>query len=205
LIPGNESGHLYEENKVIDLDFATAVGDNKQYKFTFKGTERIIRRAQGLFQILPIYAKPYVYSGASNDVVLTALRSPYSNALMAGAILDSARTNMITDPDKMAKLNEIANMPNWQRLAQESGNDPVELLLNGMMALSHNVGQGGAWDAGRANNVNTFKNMTYTKSGSGPNAKFIISGCPNYTNIIIGSICNGELDRNSQRAPNSDL
>lgn len=201
-IPSIESDHLYAEDKVIDLNFSNAVGDDEKYVFEFKGTKRIIRRAQGLFQILPIYAGGYLYPGASDDVVLTALRSPYSNALIGGAMLDSARIAMITDPAKMARLNSIASLPAWQNLGRDAGKDPMELLLNGMMALSLNVGQGGAWEEHR---ISKFEGMTYTMTGSIPNATFTIYGCPNYTGRIIGSICNGALDMNSPKAADSDL
>ncbi len=201
-IPSIESDHLYAENKVIDLNFSNAVGDDEKYVFEFKGTKRIIRRAQGLFQILPIYAGEYLYPGASDDVVLTALRSPYSNALIGGAMLDSARIAMITDPAKMARLNSIASLPEWQNLGKAAGKDPMELLLNGMMALSLNVGQGGAWEEHR---ISKFESMTYTMTGSIPNATFTIYNCPNYTGRIIGSICNGALDMNSPKAADSDL
>ena len=201
-VPSIESDHLYAENKVIDLNFSNAVGDDEKYVFNFKGTDRIIRRAQGLFQILPIYAGGYLYPGASDDVVLTALRSPYSNALIGGAMLDSARISMITSPEKMARLNSIANSSEWQKLGKEAGKDPVELLLNGMMALSLNVGQAGAWEESR---ISKFENMTFTRTGDIPNAKFTIYGCPNYTGRIIGSICNGSLDMDSPKDPNSDL
>lgn len=198
-LPSNESGHLYSEDHVIDLNFANA---EEKYVFEFKGTKRIIRRAQGLFQVLPIYAGGYLYPGASDDVVLTALRSPYSNALIGGAMMDSARISMVTSPEKMARLKSIANLPEWKRLGEEAGQDPVELLLNGMMALSLNVGQAGAWEESR---ISKFNSMTFTFTGSGSNKKFKIVGCPNYTGRIIGSICNGSLDTESPKDPNADL
>jgi hypothetical protein len=70
------------------------------------------------------------------------------------------------------------------------------------MALSLNVGQGGAWEESR---ISKFESMTYTMTGSVPNATFTIYGCPNYTGRIIGSICNGALDMNSPKAADSDL
>ena len=198
-VPSIESDHLYSEDHVIDLNFANA---EEKYVFDFKGTKRIIRRAQGLFQILPIYAGEYLYPGASDEVVLMALRSPYSNALIGGAMLDSARISMITDASKMARLNAIASRDSWQQLGKDAGKDPMELLLNAMMALSLNVGQGGAWEESR---ISKFESMTYTMTGSVPNATFTIYGCPNYTGRIIGSICNGALDMNSPKAEDSDL
>lgn len=198
-LPSNESGHLYSEDHVIDLNFANA---EEKYVFEFKGTKRIIRRAQGLFQVLPIYAGGYLYPGASNDVVLTALRSPYSNALIGGAMMDSARMNTIKSPTRMARLKSIASLTNWQNLGRDAGQDPVELLLNGIMALSLNVGQDGAWKEER---ISKFENMTYTFTGSGSNKTFVITGCPNYTGRIIGSICNGSLDTQSPKDPNADL
>ena len=192
-VPSIESDHLYSEDMIIDLNFTT--NRNETYIYDFKGTERIVRRAQGLFQVLPETGRGYIYAGASDEVLLETLRSPYSNALIGGALLDSARCNL--EMNHMQDILDIANQPNWQNLGKEAGQDPVQLVLNAMMALSLNKGQAGA-----LTRMAELKNMTYERYDGN---KFKIMNCPNYTGKVVGSICNGAMDWTSPKDPNADL
>lgn len=184
-IPSNESQLLFNQAHTITLNFGNLTDEDKQaYLFNYKGENRILRRAQGLFQIAPPNIKQYY---PTDETALIAVRTPYANAFIGAKMVDDARKNLVKD--YMSEIKAMAAMDNWKNLGKEAGKDPVDIILEGLSAFSLNVGYGNVSEA-----FEPMKSMTYESFGTQEDKKFKINGCPNYVGRIIGSYTSAELD-----------
>ncbi len=184
-LPSNESQLLFNQNHTITLNFENLTDeDKKAYLFNYKGEDRILRRAQGLFQIAPPNIKQYY---PTDETALIAVRTPYANAFIGAKMVDDARKNLVKD--YMSEITAMAEMANWKELGKEAGKDPVDIILEGLSAFSLNVGYGNVSQA-----FTHMQGMTYNNIGTQEDKKFMINGCPNYVGRIIGSYTSAELD-----------
>lgn len=180
-VPQNESMRFAEPADTLPIPAA-----NKPV-IEYEGELRVIRRAQGLMQLLYTTARGLCYSNGITETedIVRALRSPLGNALLGSQLLYENIIRIRTEQEYIDIYNDILNSPNWKNNAKLDLDISVETLIEyGMSAVMYNKGPN-ATDI-----IKNVENIIITETSSDYYYVTYVGEEPGYAHKVIRYILN---------------